>query len=132
MQNAKCRMQNEIAEPRSILHSAFCILHSPLTLYALLAAITIPIFPHFSSPNEFTRWLLVASVVEDHTIEVSRPAQLLGPRFEDLSVVGTKQFSNKAPGVALVAAPGYVLARPFAGPPSRANLRAVLTAMRWF
>src|SRR5439155_19229317 len=40
--------------------------------------------------------------------------------------------SNKAPGAALVAAPGYLLVRPFIGPPSRQNLRVALTAMRWF
>ncbi len=100
--------------------------------YAVLALLVIPVFPHFSSPNEFTRWLLVASVAENHTIEVSSLAPLLGPGFEDLAVVGTRVYSNKAPGLALAAAPGYALARPFLGPPTIGTLRAALTAMRWF
>ncbi|HXH90000.1 MAG TPA: hypothetical protein VNN25_00360, partial [Thermoanaerobaculia bacterium] len=103
-----------------------------IALYALLAAIIIPVFPHFPSPNELTRWVVVASVVDDHSLEVSRAAQVLGPQFEDLAVIDGRQYSNKAPGAALVASPGYLLARPFAGPPSANNLRPVLTAMRWF
>ncbi|MEA2239373.1 MAG: hypothetical protein QOC81_4097 [Thermoanaerobaculia bacterium] len=103
-----------------------------IALYALLALIVIPVFPHFGSPNEFTRWALAASVFEEHSVEVSRAATLLGPQFEDLAVVDGRQYSNKAPGTAIVASPGYLLARPFAGPPSAANLRAALTCMRWF
>jgi hypothetical protein len=103
-----------------------------IALYALLATIVIPVFPHFPSPNELTRWVVVASVVDDHSLEVSRAEQVLGPQFEDLAVIDGRQYSNKAPGAALVALPGYLLARPFAGPPSAGNLRPVLTAMRWF
>jgi hypothetical protein len=103
-----------------------------IALYALLAAIVIPVFPHFPSPNELTRWVLVASIVDDHSLEVSRAARILGPQFEDLAVIEGRQYSNKAPGAALVASPGYLLARPFAGPPSAGNLRPVLTPMRWF
>ena len=102
-----------------------------VALYALLAALVIPIYPHFPSPNEFTRWALVVSVVDFHTIEVSRAVAILGP-IEDLAVVDGRVYSNKAPGAALVAAPGYLLVRPFIGPPSRDNLRVALTAMRWF
>jgi hypothetical protein len=103
-----------------------------IALYALLALIVIPVFPHFPSPNELTRWALVAAVVDDHSIEVSQTAALLGPAFEDLAVIDGREYSNKAPGAALVAAPGYLLARPFAGPPSAASLRPAVTAMRWF
>lgn len=99
--------------------------------YAVIALLVIPVFPHFSSPNEFTRWLLVASAVDEHSIEVSKLAPLLGPGFEDLAIVGQRVYSNKAPGLALASAPGYVLARPFTGAPARENLRIGLTAMRW-
>jgi hypothetical protein len=102
-----------------------------IALFALLAAVVIPVFPHFVSPNELTRWALVASVVEHGTIEVSAVASILGPRFEDLAVIDGRQYSNKAPGAALIAAPGYLVVRPFIGPPSRENLRVALTAMRW-
>jgi hypothetical protein len=103
-----------------------------IALYALLGAIVIPVFPHFPSPNELTRWVLVASIVDDHSLEVSRAARILGPQFEDLAIIEGRQYSNKAPGAALVASPGYLLVRSFAGPPSASNLRPVLTAMRWF
>ena len=106
--------------------------YAAVALYALLAALVVPVYPHFPSPNEFTRWALVASVVDFHTIEVSRAAAILGPQFEDLAAVDGRVYSNKAPGAALVAAPGYLLVRPFIGPPSRDNLRVALTAMRWF
>jgi hypothetical protein len=105
--------------------------HAAVALYALLAALVVPIYPHFPSPNEFTRWALVAAVVDFHTIEVSRTAAILGPQFEDLAAVDGRVYSNKAPGAALVAAPGYLLVRPFIGPPSASNLRVALTAMRW-
>ena len=103
-----------------------------IVLYALLALIVVPIYPHFPSPNELTRWALVAAVVDHHSIEVSKTARLLGPSFEDLAVIDGREYSNKAPGAALVAAPGYLLARLFAGPPSAASLRPAVTAMRWF
>lgn len=98
--------------------------------YALLALFLVPVYAHFPSPNEFTRWLLDASIVERRTIEVSAFAPLLGPRFEDLAVAGGRTYSNKAPGLALIALPGYLAARPLVGPPSPAAMRGSLTAMR--
>jgi hypothetical protein len=100
--------------------------------YALLAILAVPVYAHFVSPNELSRWLLVASLVEDGTPEVSRYAPLLGEGFEDLAVIGGKTFSNKAPGGALAALPGYLLARPFAGPPGPGSIRPAVWAMRFF
>jgi hypothetical protein len=88
------------------------------------------VFPHFVSPNEFTRWLLAASIVENRGIEVSALAPMLGPRFEDLSVIDGRTYSNKPPGLALVTLPAYLAARMLHGPPSPDNLRPVLSAMR--
>jgi hypothetical protein len=99
-------------------------------LFALLALVVVPVFPHFVSPNETSRWALAAAVVEEGTLEVTAPARLLGPRMEDVAVVDGRLYSNKAPGVALVALPGYLAARPFVGPPSARSLRPALTAMR--
>ena len=90
----------------------------------------VPVFPHFVSPNEFTRWLLAASLVEDRTVEVSKAARLLGTRFEDLSERDGRLYSNKAPGLAIVALPGYLAGRAVAGPPSPESMRLVVTAMR--
>lgn len=98
--------------------------------YALLALLVIPVFPHFVSPNELTRWLLAASLVEDGTVEVTRLAPMLGPRFEDLAEIDGRLVSNKAPGAAFVALPGYLAGRAVAGPPSPNSMRVVLTAMR--
>ena len=103
-----------------------------LGLYVLLALLAVPVFPHFLSPNEFTRWALAASLVENGTPEISSVLPLLGPSFEDVSGKDGRVYSNKAPGAALVSLPGYLLARPFAGPPSAASMRPILWSMRLF
>jgi hypothetical protein len=101
-----------------------------IATYALLALLVVPVYPHFPSPNEFTRWLQVASAVDYGSLEVSPALPILGSRIEDLSLVDGRIYSNKAPGLALIAIPGYLMARPFSGAPSRANLRPVLYSMR--
>src|SRR5688572_13984136 len=116
-------------------HSTFNIKHStfpvPVLLYALLALIVIPVFPHFFSPNEFTRWLTAAAIVDDHTFQVNRYLPLFGEGLEDLSEIDGRIYSNKAPGLAVVGLPGYAVARAVVGPPSPATMRVTLTAMRW-
>jgi hypothetical protein len=96
-----------------------------LALYALLAVVAVPIFPHFLSPNEFSRWLLDASVVERGTIEVTELARAFGPRFEDLAEYEGRLYSNKAPGTMLLTLPAHAAARLFSS-----ALRPTLTAMR--
>ncbi|MGZ5430481.1 MAG: hypothetical protein ACXWEX_03680, partial [Thermoanaerobaculia bacterium] len=71
-------------------------------------------------------------LVERGTSEISSALPLLGPAFEDVSEKDGRVYSNKAPGATLVALPGYLLARPFAGPPSASSMRPVLWAMRLF
>ena len=102
----------------------------PIAVYAVLAILLVPVFPHFPSPNELTRWALAAAMVEDHSVEVTRLAPMLGPGFEDLSELHGRLYSNKAPGGALVGLPGYAIARAFAGPPSPGTMRITLNAMR--
>jgi len=94
-------------------------------LYAVLAVLVIPVYPHFVSPNEFTRWALAASLVEYHTTEVTRVAPRLGPRFEDFAEIDGRVYSNKAPGAALLGTVGYLAARPFT-----TSIRILVTAMR--
>jgi len=72
-------------------------------LFALLALLVVPVFPHFVSPNEMTRWALAVAVVEDGSLEVTERAKLLGPRMEDVAEIDGRLFSNKAPGTAFVA-----------------------------
>ena len=101
-------------------------------LYALLAVLAVPVFPHFLSPNEFTRWALAASLVERGTPEISSVLPLLGPAFEDVSEKDGRVYSNKAPGATLVALPGYLVARVFAGRAFAFLDAPVLWAMRVF
>jgi len=101
-----------------------------LVLYGVLAVLVVPVFPHFLSPNEFARWATAASLTGRGTSEISAVRPLLGPAFEDVSAVDGRLYSNKAPGLAVVSLPGYLLARPFAGPPSREAMRAGVNAMR--
>ena len=118
---------------RHQVHSTFNIQHSTflvILLYALLALLVIPVFPHFPSPNEFSRWALAASIIDGGTLEVTRVAPLLGERAEDLSEVGGRIYSNKAPGAALIGLPGYAAARAVVGAPAAATMRITLTAMR--
>lgn len=98
--------------------------------YALLALTVFPVFPHFVSPNELSRWLTAASLVEHGTFEVSELAPLVGPRFEDLSERDGRIYSNKAPGLALVSLPAYGLVASFLGDASGQTLRPTVTAMR--
>lgn len=101
-------------------------------LFALLALVVVPVFPHFVSPNELSRWAAAASLFDRGSLSVAPDlAALLGPRFEDLAERQGRLYPNKAPGAALAALPGYVAARPFAGSPGSESMRAALTAMRW-
>lgn len=103
-----------------------------LGAWTLLALLVTPVFPHFVSPNELSRWALAASLIERHSLEVTETVRILGRRFEDLAEVDGRLYSNKAPGVLLAALPGYLVVRPIAGPPSAENIRIVLTSMRFF
>lgn len=105
---------------------------APVLLYALVALLFIPVYPHFVSPNEFSRWAVAASFVEAGSVEISPVLPILGNRLEDLSSIEGRTYSNKAPGAALVSLPGYLLARVVAGGPSADSLRPSLYAMRWF
>ncbi len=45
---------------------------APVFIYAVLAILVIPVFPHYVSPNEFSRWGLAVAIVDFHTVEVTR------------------------------------------------------------
>jgi hypothetical protein len=103
-----------------------------VAIYALLAVLAVPVYPHFQSPNELTRWALAASAVEARSLEVSSVLPLLNPAFEDLAVKDGTTYSNKAPGTALVALPGYLAARLVTKPLEPSALRTQLDGMRLF
>lgn len=103
-----------------------------IALWTALALLVIPVYQHFPSPNEFTRWALAVAVVEHGTIEITNVAPLFGrSMIEDVSIVNGRMYSNKAPGVALLTIPAYAIAQLFAGPASGETMRPTLTAMRW-
>jgi hypothetical protein len=102
-----------------------------LGLYALLALLVIPVFPHFVSPNEMSRWATAAAIVEAHGFEITPLLPLLGGNgFEDASEVDGRVYSNKAPGTAIIGLPAYAIARAIVGPPSAATMRIGANAMR--
>jgi hypothetical protein len=100
-------------------------------LYAILALLTIPVFPHFLSPNEFSRWIVDAALFDDHSLDVSHINSLFGNRIDDLAKAGGRTLSNKAPGESLIGLPAFALARLLTGPAGPNNVRITLTAMRW-
>lgn len=100
-------------------------------LFALLATVLVPVFPHFVSPNELSRWAAVVSLVDRGRLSFDPEYfALLGPRFEDVAEREGRLYPNKAPGAGLAAIPGYLAARPLCGPPSGASIRPALAAMR--
>jgi len=103
---------------------------APIILYAVLAILVVPVFPHFVSSNEFSRWVLAVAIVDFHTVEATPVVTSTHTRMEDLATVDGRLYSNKAPGGALVGLPAYVMARAIVGPPSPHNMRATLNAMR--
>ncbi|MCL4809083.1 MAG: hypothetical protein KJ062_15045 [Thermoanaerobaculia bacterium] len=103
-----------------------------VALFVLLSVVVVPVFPHFVSPNEMSRWAAVVSLVDRGSLSFPPDvAALLGPRFEDVAERDGRIYPNKAPGVALAAVPGYLAARPAAGPPAAGSMRRTVTAMRW-
>ena len=101
-----------------------------IVLYALLAVLVVPIFPHFLSPNEFSRWIVDAAIVEDHTVAVTAMNARFQGAIQDLAEFRGRLYSNKAPGVTLAGLPAYALARAVLGPPRPDTIRGTLTAMR--
>jgi hypothetical protein len=92
--------------------------------------LVVPVFPHFPSPNELSRWALTAAIVERGTFEIGSLTHLTSDKIEDVSQVDGRLYSNKAPGGSLLAVPAYALARVMVGPPRPGNLRVTITAMR--
>ena len=97
-----------------------------LAVYVFLAFYLLPMFPHGGSANELTRWATAASIVEKGSFDITWTEQLIGPNV-DTAKVGNSTYSNKPPGVALLATPIYGVARLFIGPPDASNIR-----ITWF
>jgi hypothetical protein len=102
-----------------------------LAIYLFLSIYLLPMFPHGGSANELTRWATAASLVERSSFEIGWSTDLIGPNV-DTARVGDALYSNKPPGMALLAAPIYALTRAFVGPPNESNIRISWFAMRFF
>ena len=100
-----------------------------LLLYAFCSLYLLPVFPHFLSANELTRWAAVAGLVDRGSLDVAWATPLIGPPM-DVARHGAHLYSNKAPGLTFLSVPAYLVARPFLGPPTTGNLRWSLTLMR--
>jgi hypothetical protein len=100
-----------------------------LACFAFCMVYLVPVFPHFRSANEFSRWVTAAGLVEHGTLEASWSTPLLGVPM-DVSRRDTHLYSNKAPGLNLLTLPAYLLARPLVGPPRPSTIRWSMYAVR--
>ncbi len=98
-----------------------------ILLYAIVSILLIPIFPHFVSPNEFSRWATTISLVEGGGGAIDWSVPIIG-RTEDTSTVNGVLYSNKPPGTSIAGIPGY-LAGLLVGTDAT-SIRASLTMMR--
>lgn len=101
-----------------------------LGIYLFLAVYLLPMFPHGGSANELTRWATAASIVEHGSFETSWTEPLIGKNV-DTALVDGRTYSNKAPGIAILAAPFYAITRIVVGPPDASNIRISLFVMRF-
>jgi hypothetical protein len=90
-----------------------------LAAIALVYLYVVPYFPRIHSANELPRAYLVKAIADDHTFAIDRGVATWGPTA-DVSPSGGHQYSNKAPGSSLLAAPVYAAVRAVAGEPSLA------------
>ena len=88
-------------------------------------------FPHGGSANELTRWATAVSLVENFSFEITWSENLIGKNV-DTARVGDKIYSNKPPGIAILAAPIYSLTKVFIGAPNASNIRISWFMMRFF
>jgi len=68
--------------------------------------------PSFVSPNELSRILLTRAVVEEGSFAIDRGVERQGETWSDLAQYAGHFFSDKAPGLSLVAVPVYALLQP--------------------
>lgn len=71
-------------------------------------------YPRFVSPNELSRILLTKAIVEERSVRLDRGVARTG-EFSDLARSRGHYFSDKAPGLSLLAVPVYFVSRMIAG-----------------
>ena len=100
-----------------------------IAIYVAVAIYVLPMYPHGGSANELTRWATAASLVEKGSFDIRWTESLIGPNV-DTAKIGDSTFSNKPPGVAMLAIPIYAATRLFVGPPDASNIRVSWYSMR--
>ena len=79
-----------------------------------------PYFPKITSANELPRVYLVKAIADEHSFAIDRGVARWGGTA-DVSPSAGHQYSNKAPGSSMLAAPPYWIASRLGGPPSLAT-----------
>ena len=88
-----------------------------LIAIAIAYLYVFPYFPKIRSANELPRIYLVKAIADEHVFHVDRGVQRWGTTA-DVSPAFGHQYSNKAPGSSMLAAPAYLAVRVVAGEPS--------------
>lgn len=88
-----------------------------LIAIAIAYLYVFPYFPQIRSANELPRIYLVKAIADDHAFYIDRGVQRWGTTA-DVSPASGHQYSNKAPGSSMLAAPAYLGVRVVAGEPS--------------
>lgn len=78
-----------------------------------------PYYPKIRSANELPRVYLVQAIADEQRFAIDHGVATWGPTA-DVSPAGGHQYSNKAPGSSMLAAPPYFVVSAIAGPPSLA------------
>ncbi|WP_299681666.1 hypothetical protein [uncultured Roseobacter sp.] len=76
-------------------------------LFVLLMLVPLPFLPEFGGANSSTRLMLSDALVAEGTTRIDRHAALT----VDKAQVGAHYYSDKAPGMALLAVPAYAVGR---------------------
>jgi hypothetical protein len=90
-----------------------------LILFALLMLVPLPFLPEFGGANSSTRIMLTAALVEEGSTRIDRHAALTVDKAEH----DGHFYSDKAPGMALLAVPVYIAGRALDGEAAKALFR---------
>lgn len=90
-----------------------------LLAIAIAYLYVFPYFPKIRSANELPRVYLVQAIANEHRFEIDTGVKRWGSTA-DVSPSHGHQYSNKAPGSSMLAAPAYLAVRAVAGEPSLA------------
>jgi hypothetical protein len=102
---------------------------SVLLAFAFQALYFTGFFPPFWNPNELSRFQAVVAMREWRTLSIDRAVEILGDH-EDKAVHEGRFYSNKAPGLAFAAYPGYALLRLAFPAPTPSSAAPLLWALR--